>query len=469
MLDLLRKATPVIEERGPGWFAPARPRPHPKRLGAISGILHARYSLVSFWEAGLYRSLHGSTRLFGRQIVLANSPESVKYIMATAHANYERKSPLLRRALEYLVGDGLFLSDGETWKRRRPLVVDIMHKSRMNSFAPTMEGSAAETVAKWENRTPGEVFDVMADMGELTAEIITRAVFGNNLGPEAVENVVQGFNSYMRASDSVNLAYFFGWDEGKPIRRTKKLNEAIARVHGVIEKVVNDHLAGDSDDASMVELLIRRQKKNPELGLVVSALRNEASTIFMAGQETTATTLTWAFYLLANAPWIEEAVVAEIEHVCGSRPPTIADINELDWCKAVIDETLRLYPPVPVLSRQARNADSFLGIDVDPAALVIVVPWLLHRAEDLWDRPTHFRPERFLDGQRPTPYSYVPFAAGPRICAGLSFGLTESVLCLATLLQRFKVRPVATHKVEPVCRLTLRPLGGMPVTVEPRG
>jgi cytochrome P450 len=161
-------------------------------------------------------------------------------------------------------------------------------------------------------------------------------------------------------------------------------------------------------------------------------------------------------------------LVSEIERVCGARPPNMADIPLLEWCKAVIDETQRLYPAVGLTSRQARNADRIGGIDIKPASVVLLAPWLLHRAEDLWESPHHFRPERFLDGKRPAPYTYIPFSAGPRICTGLHFASAELVLCLATLLQRFRIRVVPDVKVEPMSIITVHPRNGMPVTIAPR-
>ena len=308
----------------------------------------------------------------------------------------------------------------------------------------------------------------LIEMAELTAEIIARTVFGNDLGSTAAKEVIEGFSRYQSLIDSFNIGYFLGADEGFPVFRGPRLRKSVRRVHKVIDKVISDHLAGHGDNESMIELLVRRQKRNPDLGLDVSALRNEAATIFMAGHETTAATLTWAWYLLSNAPWVEEQVLAEIERVTGGRMPGVADVPQLEWCRAVIEETLRLYPPVPILARQAREADRIGNVDVDKAALALVVPWTLHRADDLWDRPERFMPERFLGDQRPIPYSYIPFAIGPRICAGMNFGLTESILCLAILIQRYRVRVAEGFKVEPVCRLTLRPRGGMPVTITPR-
>ncbi len=470
MLDRMLGIQPILEDRGPGWFEPARPRPHPRRPRGLSLILQARRSLILAWEERDFRPSSGSIRVLGRQVFLANSPETVKHVMATRHDNYERKSPQMRRGLEHLLGDGLFISDGETWKTRRPLVADIMHKHRVPMFGRTMEEVTLSLAERWAARGDDTVFNVLTEMAELTAEIISRTVFGHDLGTEAASQVIEGFTRFQSIIDNVNPGYFlFGMDEGMPIFKGPRLRSAVKQVDGVIRTVVEKHLAGEGGDGSMLDLLVARQKKSPSLGLDVEALRNEAATIFMAGHETTASVLSWAWYLLANAPWVEEAMLAEIEAVCGGRSPTVADVARLDWSRAVIEETLRLYPPVPLLARQARGADVIDGQPIDPAALIIVCPWVLHRTAGLWEHPDRFLPERFLGDKRPIPYSYVPFAAGPRICAGLAFGLTEAILCLAILVQKFAVRVVPGTKVSPVSRLTLRPEGGLPVTARRRG
>lgn len=458
----------VIEERGPGWFRPVRPTPYRDGPGAINSIRAMRRSLIAVFTEDDYRTGTRAARLLGRQTVVANEPDSIKYVLGTNNDNFERKSPQMRRALEYLVGDGLFISDGDIWKRRRPLVNDIVHRNRIPEFAPAMESAIAELSAKWTASPKNEPFDVLQEMAELTAEIIARTVFGQSLGSSAAKVVVNGFSNYQRLVDSVNVAYFLGYDEGWPVFRGIRLRRAIKQIHAVINEVVNRHLGDAGSEHSMLRFLTKRQSANPELGLDTSALRSEAATLFMAGHETTAATLSWAWYCLANAPWIEEAIVDEVEEVVGSRAPAVADVPQLKWCRATIEETLRLYPPVPILPRQAKNADAYGSVNIEAGALVIVVPWLLHRSPDLWDRPHDFLPERFLGPRRPEPYSYIPFSTGPRVCPGQSFGLTEATLCLASIAQRFKVRIPYAHQVDPYCRLTLRPRGGLPVFIEAR-
>ncbi len=449
-------------------FVPPRPQPLSRPLKNFSLALAARKNLLAVWTKEDYDAKCATSRIFGRQIVVVNAPDAIKYVMVTANENFERKSPQMRRALEGLLGDGLFISDGDTWRRRRPLVADIVHASRLPVFGLTMEACIAEWCEGWEQHSTDAHINLLSSMAELTAGIIARTVFGNRLGRTAARDVVDGFASFQARVDNFNLPYFLGLNDGLRQIATPKLSKAIQKVHKVIDQVIEEHLAGNGDAASMVEMLLRRQARIPEASLDVSALRNEAATIFMAGHETTATTLTWALYLVANAPHAEAAITAEIASVSEGRQPKISDVSRLEWCRAVIEETLRLYPPVPFLTRQAKHRENIAGIDIDPAALVIISPWLLHRSPQLWERPDDFYPERFLSASRPEKYTYLPFSAGPRVCAGQAFGLSEAILCLASLLQRFKILPVPDVKIDAVCRLSLRPENGIPVTIHKR-
>lgn len=460
-IETLDAGNRLLEPARPSYY-PGKPQNHIQRL------MTARHNFLAIWRQKDYKKGMVSARLLGRQVVVVNEPESIKYIVATRHDNFERKTPQMRRVLEFLLGDGLFISDGDTWKQRRPLVADIVHKYRVPAFGDIMTNTSLELVQRWNELGDGATVNVLHEMAGLTAEIISRAVFGNDLGRESADEVTEGFTSYQALAESINFGYFLGFDEGLPLLRTPSLRRSVKRIHKVIDKVVEDHLAGRGDDNSMMDLLIRRQQRSPELKLDVVALRNEAATIFMAGHETTAATLTWAWYMLSKAPWVEEAIHAEIEAVCGGNVPTVADVPNLKWCTAVIEETLRLYPPVALLGRQAKEADQVGQIKIEPASLIVIVPWLLHRTPAFFDDPNLFKPERFLGDKRPTPYTYIPFASGPRICPGLQFGLTESIICLAVLAQRFRLRVPEGHVVEPVSRLTLRPRGGLPVTLHRR-
>jgi cytochrome P450 len=190
----------------------------------------------------------------------------------------------------------------------------------------------------------------------------------------------------------------------------------------------------------------------------------------LAGHETTANTLAWVWYLLSQTPEVEARLHEEVDAVLGTRPATLQDVSKLVYTRAILEETLRLYPPIPLLVREAVNAETFRDTVIPKGSTIMVVPWLLHRHKLLWEKPDHFLPERFLPGYHrpPLKFAYVPFSIGPRVCLGAQFGLTEAVLCIATLAQSFEFRMQPGHRVQPVCRMTLRPGAELPMTLRSR-
>ncbi len=458
---------PMLEEQGPGRLVPAHPAPLGAPPGPVRQTVLARRSLLHGWTADCYEASDFSFRLLRRQVCVFNAPESIRSVLVTHHGRFERKGAMMRRALQPLLGDGLFISDGETWQRRRPLVAEIVHKAHLPLFGPVMTQGAAALLHRWRGLDDGTELDLLAEMAALTAGIIARAVFGARLAAAALDRIVAGFAAYQARVDSLNLAYFLGNPQGRSLAGDRALAAAAAQVREVIGGVIAAHRQGGGDADSMVALLLRRsggRGGNPD----PEALRNEAATIFMAGHETTAATLTWALYILAKAPWAAAALRQEVDQVLAGRAAGHEDVARLPFTRAVVEETLRLYPPVPILPRQAQGALRIGDIVVEPDALVLVCPWLLHRSAELWPDPHAFRPERFLGDRRPAPYSYLPFSAGPRICAGLSFGLAEAVICLATIMGSMQVALRPGFIATPVCRLSLRPRDAIMVRVQPR-
>lgn len=471
MPSFLSDAPQILERATETELEPARPAYFAGKPGQRLGLLlRARRDLLHVWRAGDYAPQVSAITILGRQITLVNSPEAIRHVVTVRNDNYQRKSPQMRRALEYLLGDGLFISDGETWDKRRPLVTRIVHKNHLSTFGPIMSEAAARTAERWSARlaTEGEGarIDAHYEMTILTAEIIARSIFGNELRSDEAREIHGAFTSYQGLIDAINIGYFLGFDEGLPIMRTPRLYWAVRRLKRVINRQIAAQLIERREGQSMIEMLASFRSRGGAID--AAAIHNEAATIFMAGYETTAATLSWAWYLLSRAPWVETALHREIDRVCGKRTPTIDDVAELKTCRAIIEETLRLYPPVPILARQSAAEDRIGDVTVPAASLVMIVPWLLHRSEAYFPDPHVFRPQRFLERPTPAPYTYIPFAAGPRLCPGLQFGLTEAILCLAILAQRFCLRVARDHKVEPQCRLTLRPRGGLPMTMEAR-
>lgn len=448
-------------------FVPPYPPRLPEPPWPWERLRLARRNFVAMWEDSAFDLDFSHERLFCRTAVLCNSPESVQFAFGLHNASFQRKAPQMRHALEPLIGDGLFISDGETWRQRRKLVAPILHTSRLGEFSKVMVETADELRRRW-SAIDGEI-DALEEMAHLTAEIICRTLFGRRLGREHTGEIVQGFSAYQRAIGQTDLISFLGLPDWIPRFYTPAVRRAQARIHAVLARIIDSYRAGASDDDAVIGRLLdaRDDAGRPLSG---TALRNEAAVLFMAGHETTANVLAWTWFLLSQCPEAEHKLHAELDAVLGGRPPAFADVRRLPYTQAVIEEAMRLYPPVPILPREALREDSFQGERIPKGALLFVVPWLLHRHRKLWRQPDHFIPERFLpgSGEPVSKFAYVPFSIGPRVCAGMSFGLTEAMLCLATLAQHFTLRLRRGHAVRPVCRLTLRPDGGLPMTVHAR-
>ena len=409
--------------------------------------------------------------MFRRHVFIANSPDTVKSIFIDKAEIYERKSPQQRHALEPLLGDGLFISDGETWADRRRVVAQVTHVSRLPELVPTMSEAADLRRTQWRVLPPGTVIDALGEMAELTAEIICRSLFGRELKTGTARLIVEAFSGYQAAIGQFDVISLLGLPDIVPRLHGRRVRKNAARIQAVIDGLIDDILsASDEQGPSLIRAMA--EAVAPRTGEPMSriAFRNEAAVLFMAGHETTANTLAWAWFLLSQAPWAEAAVQAEADALRG-RAATFDDLPNLPYTRAVIQETLRLYPPVPFQARQATAADQVRNRKIPAGSLVILVPWLLHRHRGLWEDPDAFKPERWLPdgGGAPSRYAYVPFSIGPRICTGAAFGLTEAVICLATLASGFRLRLVPGTDVQPVCRLTLRPGDSLPMILEPRG
>jgi len=446
---------------------PARPA---KALGTRELLRRSSENFIAIWEDKAFEYQTMSTRVLARQVVICNSPDTVRQAFVTDNASFERKSPQMRQILRPLVGDGLFISDGETWKTRRRIVAPIIHGQHLPSFAPMMVEVATETRDRWRAQPAGTEIDALSEMAEMTAGVICRTIFGRELGRQSARAIIESFTEYQRQIDTISLLSFAGMPDFRPsFLQPRNVRRSKDRIIAVLDEVIASARArrGDAEDSVVGMLLDAKDGDGQRLSH--EAIRNEASVIFMAGHETTANCLAWCWFLLSQAGWAETALHAELETVLGNRLPNLKDVPDLVYTRAVIDETMRLYPPIPLLTRQASKAEKIRSRNVEKGAIVAVIPWLLHRHRLYWEKPDHFVPERFLPGAPPVDkYLYVPFSLGPRVCAGLQFGITEAVLCLATLAQSFRLKLAPGAKVEPVSRLSLRPGEHLSMILEPR-
>jgi cytochrome P450 len=426
-----------------------------------------RQNMLAVFEEQAFEYDLAQMKFLTRDIFLFNSPEGVQFAFGAHTDSFERKSPTHRHLLQPLIGDGLFVSHGNVWKQRRRIVASIVHPSRLSEFAPVMVETALEARARWAKLVPAEV-DALSEMAQLTAEIICRAVFGRHLGRERAVQIVEGFSDYQRRIGRIDFISLIGLPDWLPRPHLPGVYRSVRRVHAAIDDVIAKlRTQRDGDGTSVISRLFDARDEETGAPLDPKALRNEAIVLLMAGHETTANTLAWTWYILSQTPEAERRLHHEIDEVLGDRPPALADVPKLIFTRAILEEVMRLYPPVPVLSREAAREEKFEGRSIRKGSVIVVSPWLLHRHRKLWNYPDHFIPERFLPGSSEpvSKFAYIPFSVGPRVCAGMAFGLTEAILCVATLAQRFKLRMKPGHQAEATCRITLRPGEKLPMEI----
>ncbi len=433
-------------------FVPPMPTPAWRAPSAVGGLLRARRDILSIFPADAYRRQVMTARLPGRMILVANTPEVVRDVFVTKHAIYQRKSRFLEDALRPVIGGSSFIAWGEDWARKREAISPPIHPSGIAQFHPCFLQAAEETAAEFA-RAEGPL-DVAACFATGITRVLLLSVFGPSVPREDAEVIATTFTAYQEAAEVVDLFGLLGLPDmlgWLTRRRAQRLAHAL---RGRVARLLEDRTLGTPLLAAL------------RGALQGEALLDEVVMFLLAGAEGAAITLTWTAMLAALHPATADRMAAELP----AAPPAFADLAGFAFTRAVIQESMRLYPPVAVFARQALKADRIRRWDVREGDIILAVPWLLHRHEQLWEAPHAFRPERFLgDAPRQRPrFAYLPFGIGPRICAGAAFGMAEVSVFAAILFRRFRFAIAPGFTPRPNCRLALRPKGGMRMVVTPR-
>lgn len=401
-----------------------------------------------------------------------NAPDGIGRVLQENNHNYV-KSSVGAAIIKPVLGEGLFTSEGEHWLRQRRLMQPAFHRKSVALFGEMMVGSTLAMLGRWDD-SPGEPFDLLAQMTSLTLDIATAALFHSRVGEER-EEVARAITTII-ADMSYRFEVPFYPPPAVPTPRNRRFRAALRTIDAAVYRIIADRRRGAGErrrgageEGDLLAMLM--SARDPETGETMDdrQLRDEVITLFIAGHETTALALTWAFYLLARHPRAGERLRAELDSALGDRTtPTIADLPKLPFTKSVVDEALRLYPPAWITNRQAVADDVISGYRVPAGAFVVLSPYLLHRHPGLWERPDEFDPDRFSTERsagRPR-NAYLPFGRGPRQCIGQAMALAEAQLILATVAARCRLRLVSDAPAEPEALATLRPRGGLEVVAE---
>jgi cytochrome P450 len=438
-------------------------------VGTLRALRLARDNMVAAWPISFYRREFIVENILGQRLFIVNCPEGVQHVFVTNSRNY-RKSPSNSATLTPLLGSGLFVSEGELWNRQRKVMSPAVGHSRMPDYARIVIEAGREALEAWTALGPAPFdVDVNDPFTLLTAEVISQIMFGYKLGPKGW-TLYEAFKDYQATAGRVHVAELVGLPDWLPRPGKRGGRKAVEKFDSVlldIIKVGRSRGVEAPDDLLNMLLSFRDEQGQP---MTPDLVRDEVASIFLAGHETTAITLSWAFYLLHRHPAVEARVHEEVDRVFGDREPVYGDMENLVYCRAVIDETLRLFPPVHVFSRQALEDDEVCGHKVPKGSFVTVASWVLHRHKLWWQDPQEFHPERFLpeNADKIDRFAYIPFGTGPRVCLGKHLGLLEATMLFAMTARRFRLRLKPGASVEPLGRMTLRPRWGMPMIIERR-
>jgi cytochrome P450 len=405
-------------------------------------------------------------RLLWRRRFIINEPSGIRHVLLDNAANY-RKSELTRRLLEPGLGRGLLTSEGETWRRHRRIMAPAFDRRSMEDYAPIITGVTGKLLAQWDVLPNSSEVDVSAAMMHTTLHIVSRTMFSAN-SHEIVEVVERGVKQYQTTvrPHLLDLLGFPTWFT-KLFSHRQRAVAAFDEFDSTVDRLINERAnEPDNKQKDLLARLVAARDVETGGGMTAQEVRDEVVTIFMAGHETTAQALTWTWYLLSLHPSVEAKLNAELTAVLNGRAPQYEDIANLRYARMVIEESMRLYPPAHTMAREPIGRDYILGHRIPAGALLLIVPWLLHRKASLWDQPHRFNPDRFTT--EPARFTYIPFGAGPRICIGAAFAMTEAILILAMVAQRYRLRLKTGHPIEPQGLITLRPRYGMPMTIELR-
>jgi len=437
----------------------------PPRFGLIELIRRMRSDQLSVLPPDIFgRNLLHSRFLFLHSF-LVNKPEYIEHVLLTNQANYP-KSHFVRRMLAPLLGEGLLLGEGEVWRRRRRIAAPAFHARRIGGLVATMASCTEAMLARWA--TMPQPFDVGGEMTALTLDVLARTMFSADVSHDVAAvrrlmDVVVGLR--------ISLLDLFGFPQWLPRFQPKAFRRAIAEFDALVARLIAERRAGAVERDDLLGLLLAAHDADTGERLNDRQLREEALTIFIAGHETTAIALSWVWYLLARHPEAEARLHEEVDRVLGGRAPGHADLARLEWTRMVIDEALRLYPPVHAVSRNATCEDRIGGVRIPRGSNISISMYMTHRNPNLWEDPERFDPERFAPAavaQRHR-FAYLPFGGGPRICIGNGFAIAEMQVIVAMVAQRYRLRLAPGHVVEPIGLVTLRPKNGVQVMLEPRG
>lgn len=448
-------------------FCPVYPKPRQSKASALLMFFSARRSWLDALYERSYRMHMGEVHLPGLDLYMVNEPALVKQVMET-QAEAFPKSNLLGEALKPLLGESIFTTSGDQWRKQRNMMDPAFAQARLNVAFPVMQAAVADMLMRLSALPDGAEYDLEVEMTHVTADIIFRTIFSVPMEGADAKRIFTEFARFQAIAPRLMLPSIYGlrwlvwpWDVWRSSR-------AAAAIRGLLGKLIRPrfdaHRAGKlSGTTDILQSFLDAKDEVSGEGFSFDELLDQVAMLFLAGHETSASALTWAAYLMANAPDIQERMHQEVVMHLADRQPELSDMRYLDLVRNVFRETLRLFPPVGFMARQSTSVCPMRKKTVEQGATVVVSPWLIQRHRELWRDPDAFNPDRYdNDASRESlKQAYLPFGMGPRVCMGAAFALQEATLILASLVRDYRISALPEHEPQPVGRLTIRSANGV--------
>lgn len=435
---------------------PRPPLPTRER-SQLESLLVLRRNPLELWGAPAYEQDILPGRFLGRRQILVNAPDAIRHVLVANHENYGRNIGT-KRVLRPVLGDGLFLAEGESWRHQRRTVAPALAPRTMPILARHVVAASEAKEAELA-RAVGRPVELLPQLQHLALGIAGQSMFSlemSGFGEELRALLLRYGRRYARVG-------FFDLLLPISLPTPDDLGRRAFRAEWLrlVDRLIDARMAqppSEDGPRDLFDLLATARDPETGAGFDRALLRDEVATMILAGHETTAVALFWACYVAARCPEHQERIAAEAASVDLSAGNAAAALRSLPYTRAHLDETLRLYPPAFLIVREALGPDTIGGIPVAAGTVVSISPWVLHRHRRLWRDPESFDPARFLPGApAPDRYAYMPFGAGPRICVGAQFALTEATLVLARLLRAFRLQLLGGGAVVPRGVVTTQP------------
>jgi cytochrome P450 len=382
------------------------------------------------------------------QAVFVSNPAAVQQVLCDGFRSFGKEGTPDLRMLKPMLGDGLLTSDGEAWRAQRHLLAPLFKRNSVEAWAPIVLRHTQAALDRW--RCDPSPFEVTDTLSQLTLVIAAEALLGHDLAGDG--------GRFSAAVDVLNEA-MGGEDAHAGAYRSYRTAGALAVVQDVVEQAIRAHRNGRGNGAQDALTLMMAARDEAGAPLADAQLVEQGVTLLLAGHETTAKALAWTLYLLSRHPGARSRLREEA--LALPSQPRLADLPMLPFTLATLEEAMRLYPPIWVVSRMARETVGLQGYEIPEGTLVPISPFLMHRDPAAWDEPEEFRPHRFLADTGRRPCQYIPFGAGPRQCIGRPFAVMEMHLVLASIARACDLVPISDAEVEPEALVTLRPKGGL--------